>query len=71
MNEGKPVVVEISGTLVTAEGTKYYGQHFIALIDINSDGDVYVSDPGSTVSNGWAKVNDIVNISKSALYAEN
>ncbi|MEI3395626.1 MAG: phage tail tip lysozyme [Clostridia bacterium] len=71
LNEGKPVVVEISGTLVTAEGTKYYGQHFIALIDINSDGDVYVSDPGSTVSNGWAKVNDIVNISKSALYAEN
>lgn len=71
LNEGKPVVVEISGTLVTTEGTKYYGQHFIALIDINSAGEVYVSDPGSTVSNGWANVNDIVNISKSALYAEN
>lgn len=71
LREGKPVVVEISGELITSEGSKYYSQHFIALIDINSAGEVYVSDPGSTISNGWANVQDIIDISKSALYAEN
>ena len=71
LKEGKPVVVEISGTLKAGGATKYYGQHFIAVLDINSSGEVYVSDPGSTTTNGWANVDDIVGISKSALYAEN
>lgn len=71
LKNGKPVVVEISGNLKAGGATKYYGQHFIALLDINSSGEVYVSDPGSTTTNGWANVDDIVGISKSALYAEN
>lgn len=71
LKNGKPVVVEISGDLKAGGATKYYGQHFIALLDINSSGEVYVSDPGSTTTNGWANVDDIVGISKSALYAEN
>lgn len=71
LKNGKPVVVEISGTLKAGGATKYYGQHFIAVLDINSSGEVYVSDPGSTTTNGWANVDDIVGISKSALYAEN
>ena len=64
-------MVEISGNLKAGGATKYYGQHFIAVLDINSSGEVYVSDPGSTTTNGWANVDDIVGISKSALYAEN
>lgn len=71
LKNGKPVVVEISGTLKAGGASKYYGQHFIAVLDINSSGEVYVSDPGSTTTNGWANVEDIVGISKSALYAEN
>ena len=71
LKNGKPVVVEISGTLKAGGASKYYGQHFIAVLDINSSGEVYVSDPGSTTTNGWANIDDIVGISKSALYAEN
>lgn len=62
LKDGKPVVVPISGTLYAGGASKYYGEHYIALLDINADGQVYVSDPGSIDTNGWADLNDIVNI---------
>lgn len=71
LKNGQPVVVEISGDLKAGGATKHYDQHFITVLDINSSGEVYVSDPGSSTTNGWANVYDIVGISKNVIYTEN
>lgn len=73
LQAGKPVVVEIgngTGELKAGGAVKKYTQHFIAVLDINSEGEVYISDPGSTTTNGWENLDDLVAISKSALYVD-
>lgn len=62
LKSGRPVVIPISGYLYVGGTSKYYGEHYIALLDINSSGQVYVSDPGSMETNGWADLNDIIKI---------
>lgn len=63
LKEGKGMVASIAGTLKVNGASKYYGEHYIALLDIDSTGGkVYVSDPGSNSTNGWANLNDIINI---------
>lgn len=67
LTSGKPALVNISGTLVTENGSKYYGGHFIAVLDgrvKNGKYQVYVSDPGANNSQcgGWTDVDNLSGI---------
>lgn len=63
LREGKAMVASIAGELKVEGASKYYSEHYIALLDIDSTGNkVYVSDPGSNSTNGWANLNDIISI---------
>lgn len=63
LKSGRAMVASISGDLKVNGSSKYYPEHYIALLDINDKGDqVYVSDPGSILTNGWASLKDIINI---------
>ena len=61
MMSGKPALVSISGNLKIEGSTKYYGGHYVAILDARGNDEVYISDVGSAMS-GWAKVDDIINI---------
>ena len=74
LTSGKPAVVSISGTLVTERGSKYYGGHYIAILDGRNGNEVYVSDPGANDANcgGWTDVQNIINIvNRGVLYVSN
>lgn len=73
LTSGKPALVQISGTLVTERGSKYYGGHFIAILDARNGNEVYVSDVGASdaKSGGWTNVDNIMNIAKQVAYVEN
>ena len=63
---GRPALVGISGELKIEGKSKYYGGHFIAILDARGTNEVYVSDVGSMTS-GWAKVEDILSIASDTL----
>lgn len=65
---GRPALVGISGTLKVEGNSKYYGGHFVAILDARGTDEVYVSDVGSSVIGGWAKVEDIISIATSVTY---
>ncbi len=74
LTSGQPAVVSISGTLITERGAKYYGGHYIAILDGRNGNEVYVSDVGANDSKcgGWANVQDIINIvNRGVLYVNN
>ena len=74
LTSGKPAVVNISGTLITERGTKYYGGHYIAILDGRNGNEVYVSDVGANdiYCGGWTDVQNIINIVKQGvLYVKN
>ncbi len=76
LTSGKPAVVNISGTLITENGSKYYGGHFIAILDARNGNEVYVSDVGANDAScgGWTNVQNIINIlvdDASVLYVNN
>ena len=47
MLSGKPMIVNISGTLEAGGNSKHYDAHFIAILDARNGAEVYVSDVGS------------------------
>ncbi len=74
LTSGQPAVVSISGTLVTERGSKYYGGHYIAILDGRNGNEVYVSDVGAndSKSGGWTNVQNIINIvNRGVLYVTN
>ena len=64
MMYGRPALVSISGKKKKKKGSKYYGGHYIAILDARGSDEVYISDPGSGNPDlsGWAKVDNIINI---------
>lgn len=74
LTSGKPAVVSISGTLVTERGSKYYGGHYIAILDGRNGNEVYVSDVGANDAycGGWTNVQNIIDIvNQGVLYVNN
>lgn len=74
LTSGNPAIVSISGTLVTERGSKYYGGHYIAILDGRNGNEVYVSDVGANDAycGGWTDVQNIINIvSQGVLYVNN
>lgn len=74
LTSGNPAIVSISGTLVTERGSKYYGGHYIAILDGRNGNEVYVSDVGANDAfcGGWTDVQNIINIvDQGVLYVNN
>lgn len=74
LTSGNPAIVSISGTLVTERGSKYYGGHYVAILDGRNGNEVYVSDVGANDAycGGWTDVQNIINIvSQGVLYVNN
>lgn len=47
--------------LLSTSNKKYANvSHFVALLDINTNGQVYLSNPNSQKENGWQDINDVV-----------
>ena len=67
LQDGKVIMVELKGAyLKTDNGSAYYSQHFVSVLDYKNENGVdkvYVHDPWEgSASYGWANLNDIVSV---------
>lgn len=69
LKEGKPVILNIGGTLVLNDGTSNdysaYG-HFITLLGLDSNGNVFVGDPYG--GDNYTKMKNICNSGPKGFY---
>lgn len=68
LQDGKAIMIELIGkTLKTDNGSAYYSQHYVSVIDYKNDNGVdkvYIHDPwDGSGAEGWANINDIVSVS--------
>ncbi len=62
LTQGKPVIVSVSGTPTT---TFTKNGHIMAVLDINSNNQVWVSNPNRATKNGWVDLDFLVKHMKS------
>lgn len=66
---GNPVILLVQGPVILSNGGRYnYTSHYITLLGINENNEVFVGDPGSRNTDGYTTINSLTNNSRACVY---